>query len=127
MLFSGGALVSARLCRLPEQEVHQPSKKNLPRNQLAERRLPQIARIFTDSLGALISQLIKRIPAACEKNNGLIGLIGCYFQGVHLSPLGFAACQSKKCTNRARSAPKPPYRDLVTPLPQSCNDVSDTR
>ena len=23
----GGALVSARLCRLPEQEVHQPSKK----------------------------------------------------------------------------------------------------
>ena len=22
----GGALVSARLCRLPEQEVHQPSK-----------------------------------------------------------------------------------------------------
>ena len=27
------------------------------------------------------------------------------FKGVHLSPLGFAACQSKKCTNRARSAP----------------------
>ena len=24
---SGGALVSARLCRLPEQEVHQPSKQ----------------------------------------------------------------------------------------------------
>ena len=23
----GGALVSARLCRLPEQEVHQPSKQ----------------------------------------------------------------------------------------------------
>ena len=23
-------------------------------------------------------------------------------QGVHLSPLGFAACQSKKCTNKAR-------------------------
>jgi len=23
---------------------------------------------------------------------------------VHLSPLGFAACQSKKCTNRARTA-----------------------
>jgi len=67
MLFSGGALVSARLCRLPEQEVHQPSKKNLPRNPLAESRLPQIARIFTDSLGALISQLIKRIPAACKK------------------------------------------------------------
>ena len=29
----GGALVSARLCRLPEQEVHQPSKIDiLPRN-----------------------------------------------------------------------------------------------
>ncbi len=25
------------------------------------------------------------------------------FKGVHLSPLGFAACQSKKCTNRAKS------------------------
>ena len=36
-------------------------------------------------------------------NNGLIGLNGYYSQGVHLSPLGFAACQSKKCTNRART------------------------
>ena len=25
----------------------------------------------------------------------------CYLYGVHLSPLGFAACQSKKCTNTA--------------------------
>ena len=25
--FLGGALVSARLCRLPEQEVHHPSKR----------------------------------------------------------------------------------------------------
>ena len=24
-----------------------------------------------------------------------------FFQEVHLSPLGFAACQSKKCTNKA--------------------------
>ena len=64
MLFSGGALVSSAPTK---QEVHQPSKKNLPRNPLAESRLPQIARIFTDSLGALISQLIKRIPAACKK------------------------------------------------------------
>ena len=30
LLTSGGALVSARLCRLPEQEVHQPSKNGLP-------------------------------------------------------------------------------------------------
>ena len=27
MSLPGGALVSARLCRLPEQELHQPSKK----------------------------------------------------------------------------------------------------
>ena len=25
------------------------------------------------------------------------------FKGVHLSPLGFAACQSKKCTNTTKS------------------------
>ena len=30
MLTSGGALVSARLCRLPEQEVHQPSNIDIP-------------------------------------------------------------------------------------------------
>ena len=29
------------------------------------------------------------------------------FKGVHLSPLGFAACQSKKCTNRARGNSTP--------------------
>ena len=27
----------------------------------------------------------------------------CAFKGVHLSPLGFAACQSKKCTNTTKS------------------------
>ena len=26
-----------------------------------------------------------------------------HFEGVHLSPLGFAACQSKKCTNTTKS------------------------
>ena len=30
-------------------------------------------------------------------------LIIVVIQGVHLSPLGFAACQSKKCTNNAIS------------------------
>ena len=39
--------------------------------------LPQISQIYTDCLGV--------------------------FKGVHLSPLGFAACQSKKCTNRAKT------------------------
>ena len=39
--------------------------------------LPQISQIYTDCLGV--------------------------FKGVHLPPLGFAACQSKKCTNRAKT------------------------
>ena len=40
-------------------------------------------------------------------NNGFIGLNGFLgaSKGVHLSPLGFAACQSKKCTNQAKSDP----------------------
>ena len=29
----------------------------------------------------------------------------CYYQGVQLSPLGFAACQSKNCTNKETTAP----------------------
>ena len=28
----------------------------------------------------------------------------CYYQGVQLSPLGFAACQSKNCTNKETTA-----------------------
>ena len=53
-LGAGGALVSARLCRLPEQEVHQPSKKctniksshrfhRFTQKFIAEKRLPQIS------------------------------------------------------------------------------------
>ena len=29
----------------------------------------------------------------------------CYYQGVQLSPLGFAACQSKNCTDKEITAP----------------------
>ena len=36
--FLGGALVSARLCRLPEQEVHQQSR-NAPFTLLVQQRL----------------------------------------------------------------------------------------
>ena len=42
-------------------------------------------------------------------------------QGVHLSPLGFAACQSKKCTNRSlvgaaeAAAPPDPGKSRVSP------------
>ena len=45
---------------------------------------------------AVCSTFAERIIRGC--------LRGC-LQGVHLSPLGFAACQSKKCTNRVRSTP----------------------
>ena len=58
----GGALVSARLCRLPEQEVHQarsapteqnrysPTESTEPTELLAECILPQIAQIYTELL-----------------------------------------------------------------------------
>ena len=69
----GGALVSARLCRLPEQEVHQPSKIDiLPRNP----QNPQncLLNIFSHRLhrsaqklgclqgGALVSARLCRLP-----------------------------------------------------------------
>ena len=48
-------VVSARLCRLPEQELHQqnklgyrPQNARNTQNLLAEKSLPQIARIYTD-------------------------------------------------------------------------------
>ena len=53
----GGAAVPARLCRLPEQGLHQQS---------------------------------------CWAADWLV-----HCKGVQLSQLGFAACQSKNCTNRA--------------------------
>ena len=39
------------------------------------------------------------------------------FRGGHLSPLGFAACQSKKCNNRARSATTEQVGALETSAP----------
>ena len=37
----------------------------------------------------------------------------CNFRGgVHLSPLGFAACQSKKCTNQANSDPPTDFTEI---------------
>ena len=64
--------------------------------------LPRIAQIFTE-------------PSCCIFSHGIHGVhrtfllyvlpriarifIDAAFKGVHLSPLGFAACQSKKCTN----------------------------
>ena len=56
--------------------------------------LPQIARIFTELLAECVLPQISQIFTDAAN-----------FKGVHLSPLDFAACQSKKCTNQARSAP----------------------
>ena len=52
-----GALVSARLCRLPEQEVHQPSKKRSKEEPHTDVRFSQIRWVRGN-------------------NNGLSGLIG---------------------------------------------------
>ena len=55
------------------------------------------------------------------------------FKGVQLSPLGFAACQSKNCTNKADSAN---YRRVWHPaiptqppnyLPTEATELSDAR
>jgi len=47
------------------------------------------------------------------------------FQGVHLSPLGFAACQSKKCTNRATIVFKSLFmRKICHISQQACNALS---
>ena len=85
---SGGALVSARLCRLPEQEVHQPSKQwSLPQiarictETLAEDVLPQISQIYTDTTlrGCTCLKCTNRARTDCllvKFNNGFIGLNG---------------------------------------------------
>ena len=71
--------------------------------------LPQISQIYTDGLSA------KDPPTDCTEftepsaGDNLPQISQIYtdclgvFKGVHLSPLGFAACQSKKCTNRAKT------------------------
>ena len=61
---------------------------------------------------------------------------GVQLQGVQLSPLGFAACQSKKCTNNANRAnyrrvwhpaiPTQPQNYLPTE-PTETTEVSDAR
>ena len=57
---SGGALVSARLCRLPEQEVHQPSNIDIPLVTLVHLRqvhpLEGTQTICVDLLSMLISK-----------------------------------------------------------------------
>ena len=97
----GGALVSARLCRLPEQEVHQPrsapteqnryspTESTEPTELLAECILPQISQICTEV----------RLPSR--------------------------GCTCLKCTNQARSAPteqevhQPSKIDILPRNPQN--------
>ena len=64
---SGGALVSARLCRLPEQEVHQPSKQRFSHRfhrstQMVRVRkiLPQIAQNSQNLLLGIASHRLHR-------------------------------------------------------------------
>ena len=90
----GGALVSARLCRLPEQEVHQPrsapTKQNRysptestePTELLAECILPQISQIYTEV----------RLPSR-----------GCTCLRSALPLARARSAPTKKCTNQAKS------------------------
>ena len=56
----GGALVSARLCRLPEQEVHQPSKIDiLPRNPQNPQNF--LLSVFSHRLHRLTQNCLLRI------------------------------------------------------------------
>ena len=46
-------------------------------------------------------------------------------KGVHLSPLGFAACQSKKCTNRAEDTNRAMTHATEIILPQIAQIFTD--
>ena len=54
-LFLGGALVSARLCRLPEQEVHQPYKRFFQGVHLSQVHQPSKNVNYRKEIGALDS------------------------------------------------------------------------
>ena len=54
-----------------------------------------------EMLSATERNLIGRRTESDRAANGIRSDGERYFKGVHLSPLDFAACQSKKCTNKA--------------------------
>ena len=77
----------------------------LPTGLLAVKKLPRISRIYTDVRLRRVSHGIHGIHRSFWRKIFSHGfhrstqmLVPLW---VHLSPLGFAACQSKKCTNRA--------------------------
>ena len=79
--------VLPRLARIHHKGVqlsllHQPNCYSSPQNARNTRKL-----------------LLRETPTDGTDLHRCLGA----FKGVHLSPLGFAACQSKKCTNRAKS------------------------
>ena len=63
----GGALVSARLCRLPEQEVHQPSKKCANRARAAPSASPISSNILPQNTQNSQNLLLRILPQISRK------------------------------------------------------------
>ena len=84
----GGAAVSAAPTEQAVKKLPQMSTELT--EPLAEKSLPQMARMRTD-VGGYGIPAIPTLPT----------------QGVQLSPLGFAACQSKNCTNKTSGEEAP--------------------
>ena len=63
----GGALVSARLCRLPEQEVHQPSKKCTNRARTAPSASPISSNILPQNTQNSQNLLLRILPQISRK------------------------------------------------------------
>ena len=63
----GGALVSARLCRLPEQEVHQPSKKCTNRARTAPSASPISSNILPQNTQNSQNLLLRIFPQISRK------------------------------------------------------------
>ena len=63
----GGALVSARLCRLPEQEVHQPSKSCTNRARTAPSASPISSNILPQNTQNSQNLLLRILPQISRK------------------------------------------------------------
>ena len=71
LLISGGALVSARLCRLPEQEVHQPSKQwSSHRFHRSTQKLLILGWCTSCSVGVLLTRLVHFLLWQAAKPSG---------------------------------------------------------
>ena len=63
----GGALVSARLCRLPEQEMHQPSKSCTNRARAAPSASPLRSNILPQNTQNSQNLLLRILPQISRK------------------------------------------------------------